>query len=91
MMYDYQTEKKELLTDQGQRDFLKVRDHVMKLLDRAGAFSMSRAFDAPGGSCLSWQTLACIDRLVELEEIIEVTDKIKVAAQDRIFTRRRTT
>jgi hypothetical protein len=36
--YTYESFKEKLFTDEGQLDFLKVRDKVHKLLDIAGAF-----------------------------------------------------
>ena len=39
-MYDYQAERPEIFTEAGQRDFLKVRDNVQRLLDIAGAVKM---------------------------------------------------
>lgn len=72
-MYDYETEKQELFTESGQVTFLKIRDKVHALLESAGAFNMSHAIANCGGGS-SWTMIACIDRLVELGEIVEVTD-----------------
>ena len=80
--YEYEVEKRWLMTDQGQRDFLKVRDHVQRLLDEGGAFMMQHAWKPITGS--SWHMLACVDRLVELGEIRELTDD-EVAGQHRVF------
>jgi hypothetical protein len=66
--YDYAVERKELFTEHGQVHFLKVRDQVHNLLKRAGAFR----FDAILMTGSSWTTIACVDRLVELKEIIEL-------------------
>jgi hypothetical protein len=68
MSYDYSTERKELFTENGQIHFLRVRDQVKQLLKHAGAFR----FDAISVQGSSWTTIACIDRLVELKEIIEL-------------------
>lgn len=67
MSYDYQIERKELFTEDGQTTFLKIRDQVKQLLDTAGAFRVN-AIQMDGSS---WLCLACIDRLVELGEIVE--------------------
>ena len=83
-MYDYQAERPEIFTEAGQRDFLKVRDNVQRLLDIAGAVKMGKAIEVISGD--SWLQLACVDRLVELGEIREVTDE-DVAGQDRVFVR----
>ena len=70
MAYDYDKMKKDLFTDDGQRKFLEIRDNVHKLLEISGAFMMNNAFkDITGDSFLM---LACVDRLVELDEIKEV-------------------
>lgn len=84
MSYEYQNEKFELFTDDGQRMFLAIRDKVHRLLKDAGCFRMQEAMNAAGGGS-SWTMLACVDRLVELGEIREVIQN-NVAGQRRIFT-----
>lgn len=79
-MYNYTEEKPKLFTDEGQRKFLEVRDKAKELLKLAGAFRMQEVMGT-GDSLVS---LACVDRLVELGEICEVTHE-KVAAQHRVF------
>ena len=81
MPYDYQTERKFLFTDERQRQFLRIRDNVKGLLKTAGAFRMDCAIADETGS--SWEMLACVDRLVELKEIVELTKN--VAGQYRVF------
>lgn len=66
MAYDYQTERPWLFTDEGQREFLKVRDRAFFLAEQAGAFMVGKAIERLSGD--SWHGLACIDRLVELGE-----------------------
>jgi len=84
-MYKYENEKSKLFTEAGQVDFLKVRDNVDKLIKAAGCVTMGRAISGiPGGS---WEQMACVDRLVELDEIYEVTATMKVAGQHRIFSK----
>ena len=83
-MYDYQTEKPRIFAEDNQQDFLKVRDNVQRLLGIAGAVRMSEAIQGISGS--SWFQLACVDRLVELGEIREITGE-DVAGQDRVFVR----
>lgn len=84
-MYSYLNHKDELFTDKGQIGFLRVRDHVNKLLDKAGAVSMEKAITA-GNLTTNWSNMACVDRLVELEEIEEITQN-NVAGQHRVFVR----
>lgn len=70
MSYSYEVQKKELFTDEGQKLFLKIRDRVGELIETAGAFRQQEAFLGMTGS--SWDMIACIDRLVELGEIVEI-------------------
>lgn len=37
-MYKYKEQRNRIFTDEGQKDFLKLRDRVNKLLDISGAF-----------------------------------------------------
>ena len=83
-MYSYETEKKELFTEDGQVMFLKIRDHVNNLLRQAGAVRMQEAISQTSGC--SWKMLACVDRMVELGELREITGN-NVAGQHRVFTR----
>jgi len=83
MPYNYQEQKKEwLFTDNGQRQFLAVRDRVKVLLESAGAFMMARVLDM---RIDDWNLMTCVDRLVELDEIKEVT-RPDCVSQHRIFT-----
>lgn len=84
MTYDYQAEKARIFTEDGQKMFLSIRDRVKKLIADAGSVRMDKAISGETGC--SWQMLACVDRLVELGEIIEITQAGKVAGQHRIFT-----
>ncbi len=82
-MYSYSEEKPKIFTEEGQKMFLAIRDHVHDLLEQAGAVRMGEAFATCGGGD-SWTMLACVDRLVELGEIAEITDS-STAGQDRVF------
>jgi len=81
-MYNYQTEKTKIFTEDGQETFLKIRDKVQQLLKQSGAVMMQNAISGVTGD--SWLHLACVDRLVELKEIREIT-KENVAGQHRVF------
>lgn len=83
--YDYEQCKPAIFTEQGQREFLCVRDHVDKLLREAGAFMMPYAW-TPLAGYDSWTAMAYVDRLVELGEILEITSG-HVAGQHRVFVR----
>lgn len=82
-MYKYEELKKELFTEEGQVKFLEIRDKVQQLLKQSGAVMMQNAICGVTGD--TWLTLACIDRLVEIGEIKEITEPNKVRAQNRVF------
>lgn len=69
-MYEYQHERPRLFTDDGQRMFLQIRDQTHKLIDAAGAVTIQKAIANVGGD--SWLMLACIDRMIELGEIVRL-------------------
>jgi len=81
-MYNYQTEKSAIFTENGQEAFLKIRDKVKQALKQSGAVMMQNAINGVTGD--TWLHLACVDRLVELKEIREVTNS-DVAGQHRVF------
>lgn len=85
MSYSYQTERPHLFTEDGQVQFLKIRDKANELIASAGCVRMDKAIAGACGD--SWQQLACLDRMVELREIVEVTRPGTCAAQFRIFTK----
>ena len=82
-MYDYQKIKPVVFTEDGQRMFLKIRDHVHKVLAQAGAITVDKAMDGVGGD--AWERLACVHRLEELGEIQEVTKGQDLATQNRVY------
>lgn len=81
-MYNYQTEKQKIFTEAGQETFLKIRDNVQRLIKQSGAVMMQNAINSVTGDI--WMMLACVDRLVELKEIREITGN-NVAGQHRVF------
>lgn len=83
-MYNYQAEKHKIFTPEGQVIFLAIRDKTKDLIKKAGAVRMQEAIAGNSGD--SWLMIACIDRLVELKELREVTNG-DVAGQYRIFTK----
>ena len=85
-MYDYKTERPYTFSEEGQKQFLSIRDRINRLFKSAGAVRMEEAINGECGS--SWQMLACVDRLVELGEIREISQP-DVAAQHRVFINRR--
>jgi len=83
MSYAYEQQKHKIFTEEGQVMFVKIRDNVKRLLAEAGAVRMGNAISKCGGGD-SWDMLACVDRLVELNEIREIEQK-NPAGQHRIF------
>lgn len=81
-MYDYNTERPWVFTEDGQVMFLSIRDKVNRLLDQAGAVRMQEAIAGTTGSV--WKMLACVDRMVELGELRELTGG-ESAGQYRVF------
>lgn len=65
--------------------FLRIRDKTHELLELAGAARLEEMISGNTGE--SWLMLACVDRLVELGEIREVTEKGSCAGQHRIFVK----
>lgn len=82
-VYNYQKERAELFKEENQKLFLQIRDRVKYLIRQAGCARMDKIIEKSTGS--SWTMLACVDRLVELGEIVEIpgTDQF---GQSRIFT-----
>jgi hypothetical protein len=87
MGYVYEAQKSWLFSDEGQREFLKVRDHVAKLIQLAGACTVGKAMSVMDGD--SWERLACVDRLVELGEVVYADREGERATQDRPLIRKR--
>ena len=84
MIYRYQDQRANLFTDDGQRLFLKFRDSVFRLIEKAGAVRMDKAMAGLSGD--SWLMLACADRMIELGDIAEISPP-NSAGQHRVFVR----
>lgn len=83
MSYDYTTERPRIFTEDGQRMFLQIRDSTKHLLEQAGAARFQEITRKTCGD--SWMMIACVDRLVELGEIREITAPDSCAGQHRVF------
>lgn len=81
-MYNYNEQKSELFTDEGQRSFLRIRDRVRELLKLSGAVRMQEALTGTGSN---WTLIACVDRMVELGELREINQVERPAGQYRVF------
>lgn len=87
-MYNYEEQKQTLFTDKGQRLFIGIRDSVKQKIKLSGAVTLGCAMKLPAGTGAadSWEMMACIDRMVELEELREIqTNGAGQDRQDRIF------
>ncbi len=83
MNYNYELQKPKLFTDEGQRKFLKVRDNAQRLLNQSGCFTMDKVVACELGN--TFEAMACVDRLVELGEIVEVPRNPMMPLQHRLF------
>lgn len=72
MSYNCQTERAYIFTDEGQKMFLKIRDAAHDLLKIAGAFRQGELLHRAGIGGDSFSLIACVDRLVELGEIVYI-------------------
>lgn len=84
-MYDYKNNRNFVFTEEGQAVFLKIRDNINTLIGMSGAIRMCEAISVACGEV--WHLMACVDRLIELGEIKEVTSKEITRRQDRIFVK----
>ncbi len=82
-MYLYETEKQAIFTDEGQVKFLNIRDRIKGLLQKTGCITMEHAISSNSGTSFFW--MACVDRMVEIGELVEVVQQTQPAGQDRIF------
>lgn len=83
MSYNYQTQRDVVFTEEGQRMFLTIRDKAHELLALSGAVMSIKLMCVTGNV---WDMSACIDRLVELGELREITGS-DVAGQHRVFVK----
>lgn len=83
MGYQYQEHRSSVFTEDGQIMFLKIRDNAKALLAKSGAASCEKLISGVTGD--GWQMLACVDRLVELKELVEIPNPISSAGQHRLF------
>jgi hypothetical protein len=84
MYYNYSKEREAIFTEEGQREFLIIRDRFQKLLKLVGAVRMQEGAFGSQVTGSTWKTMAYVDRLVELGEIREITQP-DVPGQHRVF------
>lgn len=85
MSYNYQTERPFVFSEAGQDQLLRIRDFAFAMIEKAGAVRMDAMMQV-AGSGPSWAMMACVDRLVERKELVEVS-QADCPGQYRIFTR----
>ena len=77
-----------IYTKEGQRPFLDIRDKVNELFRTAGTLRMAdiTTYKEDDPAQVAWFQIACVDRLVELGEIEEITSFVgDVPPQNRVF------
>lgn len=84
MGYNYATQRSRIFTEDGTTMLLKIRDQTKALIAKAGVARSDKMMAGCTGDV--WDMLACIDRLVEMGEILEVANTLSRAGQHRIFT-----
>lgn len=82
MAYSYQDQRANIFTPDGMQLFLKIRDRVQQLLKESGAVRLQEAIQTVSGD--TWDMLACIDHLVALGELRELTPPGSIG-QHRVF------
>ncbi len=86
MSYDYKVQRSFVFTEEGQLTFLKIRDKAQLLLKQSEAATSGAIMSGCCGD--TWNILACVDRLVEIGELVEIPNPISKAGQHRIFIAR---
>jgi len=85
MTYDYQKERAHVFSEAGQVQFLSIRDRIAKLIKYSGATTVEKAIQGETGD--TFHMLACIDRLVELGEIVRIEHPTVGMTQSQIIVR----
>lgn len=83
-MYNYQEMRKNVFTEDGVRQTIKIRDEAKKLIKLAGVVQCDKLIKICTGD--TWDMLACIDYLVETKDLLEIKNELSGAGQHRIFT-----
>jgi len=83
MPYNYQTARHDVFTESGLIMYVSIRDRVKHLLTESGAVRMGEIIQKQTED--SWTMLACVDRMVELGDLVEIPNTYCKAGQDRIF------
>lgn len=86
-MYQYKNEKPNIFQEDNVRLLLEIRDQAKKMINTSGACTMGCAVTLPSGigGASGWTMMACIDFLVEIEELKELPTTGH--GQDRVFVK----
>ena len=82
MNYSYEKEREGLFTESGQRFFLEIRDQVRRKINESGALR----FDKISFTGDTWKAMACLDRMVELGEIVKLRAEGTCWGQYQVYT-----
>lgn len=85
MSYVYQNYRHTVFSEEGSIMLLKIRDAAKDHIAKAGAVRCDKLLNAAGAGD-TWSMLACVDRLVEMGDMIEIP-QARCAGQHRIFTK----
>ena len=83
MAYDYRIQRPNVFKEDNQKMFLQIRDNAKCLIGQSGAVTSGKLMKGCTGD--SWDMMACIDRLVEIGELVEIPNTYCKLGQDRIF------
>lgn len=82
--YKYSEQREGIFNEKGQILFIKVRDRVKALVTEPKAVRMDAILAGSYEGRDDWAIMACVDRLVELDEIRECKYG-ECAGQHRVF------
>lgn len=85
MGYKYEECKPNLLDKKELRRFLEIRDIVKDEIDSVGMVVMGAVMMRATGD--TWKSMACVEMLVEIGEIVETTQESGTLAQEREFVK----
>lgn len=81
-MYNYNEQKPFLFTEEGNKMYTKILIKVLNALQSTQLILMADILNNLNSDL--WSMMACVDRLIELNLIVEITGS-DVAGQNRIF------
>lgn len=84
MSYSYQEQKPKIFTEDGVKLLIKIRDEAKRLIKLSGVVQSDKLIKVCSGD--TWTMLACLDHLVEIDDLLEIPNILSKAGQHRIFT-----